>query len=40
MTFTSGFLGALIYGSLIWCAVMVLILLVMLGRDAIKGKLW
>jgi len=40
MTFSVGFLETIIYGSLIWCAIMAVSLGVLLIRDLMKGDVW
>jgi len=38
--FTAQFLSLLVYGSLGWCALSALALLVMLVRDFARGAIW
>lgn len=40
MTFSEPFLSAIVYGSLIWCAVTGLGLAGLLIRDLLSGKTW
>ncbi len=40
MTFSAGFLTAIIYGALIWCALTGLGLATLLIRDLKNGEIW
>ncbi|WP_268872977.1 hypothetical protein [Croceicoccus estronivorus] len=40
MTFSPGFLGLLVYGSLIWCALSAIGLTAFLVRDLMRGEVW
>jgi hypothetical protein len=40
MIFSEGFLTAIVYGSLIWCALTALGLAVLLVRDFLSGGTW
>ncbi len=40
MSFSAGFLEAIVWVSLVWCAVSATGLGVMLVRDAKKGSIW
>ncbi|WP_281276777.1 hypothetical protein [Alteraurantiacibacter aquimixticola] len=40
MTFSSGFLTLLVYGSLVWCAISALGLAAMLIKDLLRGESW
>ena len=40
MTFSSDFLGLLIYGALGWCALSAVGLAVFLLRDLARGEVW
>lgn len=40
MTFSTGFLGFIVYGALIWCAISALGLAALLIRDLSKGDVW
>jgi hypothetical protein len=40
MTFSTGFLAVIVYGSLAWCALSATGLAVLLVRDLRKGQSW
>lgn len=40
MTFSTGFLGFLIYGSLVWCAISAIGLSAFLVKDLVRGEVW
>lgn len=40
MTFSTGFLTAIVYGSLAWCATTGIALAALLVRDLVKGETW
>ena len=40
MSFSSAFLGALVYGALVWCAVAAIGLGAALIRDLANGDVW
>lgn len=40
MSFSPGFLGFLVYGALVWCALSALGLSFFLVRDLMRGEVW
>jgi hypothetical protein len=40
MTFSAGFLTAIVFGSLAWCALAALALAVLLIKDLASGETW